>query len=322
MRFGRAEAASAVTSAATGLEKLDGDLARETHFEALTAAMYAGRLGEPGALVTVAKAGRAAVNRLTELRRPIDYLLSGMTSRIIDGPGAGSAHMRAALELWNAHERASDSHDRNWPFPIAQESAAHELWDDAVLQQIATETVRRARDAGALAALPPALVYRAGVHVYMGEFTSAERLLEEVDAITESIGYAPRKYHSLNLAAWRGVHTEAVDLIAAAAAEGAAKGEGRLVGLTKLLTAILFNGLGRYDEALAAARECVEYEDLGFFSWCLFELIEAAVHVGDNGSARLGFAAVRATSGSQRDRLGAWCGGGSQGHARRRRDRR
>ena len=279
------DAATLLHRAATGLDGLDDDLARETHFEALTAAMYAGRLGEPGALVEVATAGRAAVNRCDELRRPIDFLLSGMTSRIIDGPGQGYAHMRAALELWNAHDERSDSLDRNWPFPIAQESAAHELWDDAVLQQIATQTVKRARDAGALAALSPALAYQAGAHVYKGEFTSATRLLDEADAITESIGYAPRKYHALNLAAWRGVHGEAVDLIAAAAADGAAKGEGRLVGLTKLLSAILYNGLGRYDEALASARECVEYEDLGFFGWCLFELIEAAVHVGDTRSA-------------------------------------
>jgi DNA-binding CsgD family transcriptional regulator len=279
------EAAALLLSAAKGLDGLDDDMARETHLEALAAAMYAGRLGAPNLLADVATAGRAAVGRLTQPRRPVDYLLSGVTSRILDGPGAGFAHMRAALELWNAHEESSDAKDRNWPFPVAQESAAHELWDDAVLQQIATETVRRARDAGALAALPPALAYRAGVHVYMGEFRSAARLLEEVDAITASIGYAPRKYHSLNLAAWRGVATEAVDLIASAAAEGAAKGEGRLVGLTKLLSAILFNGLGRYDEALAAARECCEYEDLGFHSWCLYELVEAAVHAGDTGSA-------------------------------------
>ena len=78
------------------------------------------------------------------------------------------------------------------------------------MQQIATETVRRARDAGALAVFPPALAYRAGVHVYSGEFASAARLIEEANAITASIGYAPVKYHSLNLAAWRGVHGEAV----------------------------------------------------------------------------------------------------------------
>ncbi len=279
------EAAAQLLSAAKRLDGLDDDLARETHLEALAAAMYAGRLGEPNLLADVAKAGRAAINRLADVRRPVDFLLSGMTSRIIDGPGAGFEHLRAALYLWNAHDESSDAKDRSWPFPVAQESAAHELWDDAVLQHIATDTVRRARDAGALAALPPALAYRAGVHVYMGEFKSAARLLEEVDAITASIGYAPRKYHALNLAAWRGVQDEAVALIASAAAEGAAKGEGRLVGLTKLLSAVLFNGVGRYDEALTAARECCEYEDLGFYSWCLYELIEAAVHVGDSGSA-------------------------------------
>lgn len=272
------QAAAQLLSAAKELDGLDDDLARDTHLEALAAAMYAGRLADKDLLTDVAAAGRAAIERVTELRRPVDFLLSGITSRIIDGPGAGLAHMRAALELWNAHEEP-------WPFPVAQESAAHELWDDTVLLQIATETVRRAREAGALAALPQALAYRAGVHVYMGEFNSAATLLEEVDAITASLGYAPRKYHSLNLAAWRGVQGEAVDLIASAAAEGAEKGEGRLVGLTKLLTAILCNGLGHYDEALAAARTCCEYEDLGFYSWCLYELIEAAVHAGDDDAA-------------------------------------
>jgi len=279
------EAAAQLLSAAIRLDGRDDAMARETHLEALAAAMYAGRLGQPNLLGDVAAAGRAAVSRLAEIRRPVDFLLSGMTSRIIDGPGAGSDHLRAALELWNAHEESSDGKDVSWPFPVAQESAAHELWDDTVLQHIAAETVRRARDLGALAALPPALGYRAGAHVYRGEFKSAERLLEEVDAIATSIGNAPRKYHAMNLAAWRGVRSQAQDLIASAEAEGAATGEGRLVGLAKFISAVLFNSLGRYDEALLAARDCCEYEDLGFYSWCLYELIEASVHLGDNGSA-------------------------------------
>ena len=279
------EAAAKLSSAARELDGLDDDLARQTHLESLAAAMYAGRLAEPRLLTDVANAGRASIARLAELSRPVDYLLSGMTSRIIDGPGAGFAHMRTALGLWNAYEESADPRDRHWPFPVAQESAAHELWDDKVLQQIASETVRRARESGALAALPQALSYRAGVHFYMAEFTAAAQLLEEVDAITASIGYAPRKYHSLNLAAWQGDAAAALDLIAAAAAEGAAKGEGRLVGLTMMLSATLNNGLGRYDEAFAAARDGTAYEDLGFYSWCLYELIEAAVHLGDNESA-------------------------------------
>ena len=279
------DAAAQLLSAAKGLENLDDDLARETYLEALSAAMYAGRLGEPGRLAEIAGAARGAVDRVPELQRPIDFLLSGMASRIIDGPGAGSDHMRSALELWNDHTQQGDGKPAVWPFPIAQESAAHELWDDAVLQQIATDMVRRARDTGALAVIPPALAYRAGVHVYRGELATAARFIEEANAITASTGHTPVKYHSLNLAAWRGIPADAVDLIEAAAADGVARGEGRLVGLSRFTAAVLFNGLGRYEEAFAAARECCEYEDLGFHSWCLFELIEAATHLGDQASA-------------------------------------
>jgi DNA-binding CsgD family transcriptional regulator len=45
--------------------------------------------------------------------------------------------------------------------------------------------------------------------------------------------------------------------------------------------AVLYNGLGRYDDALAAARQATEYsEDLGFSDWGLVELIEAAARSG------------------------------------------
>ncbi len=278
-------AATQLLDAARGLEGLDDDLARETYLESLTAAMYAGRLGEPGLLTEVAAAGLAAVSDLVQLERPVDLLLRGMATRVVDGPGAGSEDLRAALELWNAHAQQHAGQWLYWPFPIAQESAAHELWDDEVLERIATDTVRRAREAGALAALPPALGYRAGVHFYRGEFDSATRLIEESKTITASMGYAPVRYHTLMLAAWRGALTEAEDIIAAAATDGAARGEGRLLGLSGFSTAVLYNGLGRYEEALAEARRCCEYEDLGFYGWCLYELIEAAVHAGDRETA-------------------------------------
>jgi DNA-binding CsgD family transcriptional regulator len=274
------EAAAQLLSAARGLHGLDDELARETYLEALAAAMYAGRLGAPGRLAQVAEAGRAAAQRVPELARPVDFLLSGLTTRLIDGPGAGSDHLRSALELWNTNGQLS-----HWPFPVAQESASHELWDDAALKQIATDTVQRARDTGTLAVLPQALGYRAGVHVYTGELATAATLIEEANAISAATGHAPVRYHSLNLAAWRGVAADAVGLIDAAAADATARGEGRLLGLTKFTSAVLFNGLGRYEEALAAARQCCEYEDLGFYSWCLFELIEAAAHLGDRDAA-------------------------------------
>ena len=65
--------------------------------------------------------------------------------------------------------------------------------------------MRHARDAGALAGLPRALVYRAGVHLLAGEFATAATLIEEADSITAATDhYAPVRYHSLLLTAWRG----------------------------------------------------------------------------------------------------------------------
>lgn len=292
------ESAAQLLEAARGLEGLDDDLARETFLEALTAAMYAGRLGDHGLLAEIAAAGRAAVDRLPALHRPIDFLLAGMCSRIVDGPGTGSGDLHTALELWNAHAQQHAGQWLYWPFPIAQESAAHEMWDDDVLERIATDTVQRARDAGALAALPPALGYRAGVHFYRGEFDSATRLIEESKAVTASMGYAPVRYHTLMLAAWRGAVSEAEDICAAAASDGAARGEGRLLGLSSFSRAVLYNGLGRYHEALAEARRCCEYEDLGFYGWCLYELIEAAVHAGDYEAAAAAFPQFEARAGA------------------------
>ena len=168
---------------------------------------------------------------------------------------------------------------------IVQESAINELWDDALYHQLATDVVRQARHAGALTVLPPALAYRAGVHVLAGEFATAAALIEEAASITAATGYTPVRYQSLALAAWRGIPSDAVGLIEATAADGTARGEGRVLGLTGYTNAVLYNGLGRYEEAFAAARAGCEYKDLGLHGWCLVELVEAAVRTGDTETA-------------------------------------
>jgi DNA-binding CsgD family transcriptional regulator len=58
-----------------------------------------------------------------------------------------------------------------------------------------------------------------------------------------------------------------------------------VLGVTGFLSAVLYNGLGRYEDAFVAARDGCSYEDLGFHGWCLFELIEAATRTGDRDTA-------------------------------------
>ena len=283
------DTAPALLDAAKRLENVDDYAAREAYAEAIAAILYAGRLGEPGALADVANAALSALSRAAELPRPIDLLLKGMVERITGGVSAGAGPLRIALDAMCKLAQSNDLQVRRWmvpAFPILQESAAHDLWDEAIVHQLSTAVVRQARDAGALAILPRALVYRAGAHLLAGEFTTATTLIEEANSIAAATDHlAPVRYHSLLLAAWRGDPAEAVSLIEATAAEGTARGEGRVLGLTGYVAAVLYNGLGRYEEASAAARETCQYEDLGFHSWCLFELIEAATRSGDQETA-------------------------------------
>lgn len=160
------------------------------------------------------------------------------------------------------------------------------MWDDRLIDRVATDMIGYARATGALAILAPAIAYKAGVHVQQGEFVTAARLMEETDAISAAIGHHPLKYHKVELAAWRGDLSEAGGLIEAAMAEGTAKGEGRLFGISGYAAAVLYNGLGRYEEALAAAQKACEYHDVGFYGWCLLELVEAGVRTGRRDAAQ------------------------------------
>lgn len=294
------DAVQKLLAAARDLETLDDGLARETYLEALAAAMYAGRLGDPDMLVRVAEAAGAALGDARDLHRPVDLLLSGVASRITTGGGA--EHMRTALELM--YSNAQDGRVLRWMslgLAIIQESATGEVWDDALYRQLATVAVGHARDAGALAVLPAALAFRAGVHLLAGEFDTAAALIAEAAVISAATDYAPLRYHSLSLAAFRGVAGDAVSIIESAAADAAARGEGRVLGVTGFLSAVLYNGLGRYAEAFAAARNCCEYDDLGFYSWGLVELAEAASRIGDKetgGWAAQRLAARAGTSGT------------------------
>ncbi len=259
-------------AAAKRLEPLDAGLARETFLEALAAAIFAGRLGSGRGVLEVAEAARAAPPA-PQPARTIDLLLDGLASRFTDGYAAGVLPLRQALDAVSRDEGHSED-DIHWLWLACR--IAPDLWEDETWHELATRQLQLARDAGALSVLPLAATYRAGVHVHAGEFAAAAALIEEADAITEATGNAPLGYTSLVLAAWRGREAEALELIEASREDAAGRGEGRAITLAEYATAVLYNGLGRYREALAAAQRASEHDDLGLFGWALIELVEAA----------------------------------------------
>jgi DNA-binding CsgD family transcriptional regulator len=164
--------------------------------------------------------------------------------------------------------------------PIAQSMTVFDLWDDDAFHTLATRAVQLARDTGALALLPVALVYRSGVHMFGGELAAASALVDEADAIAAATGNATLLYAWLPIAAWRGVEAEAMELITAALDDSTARSEGRVVALAGYATAVLNNGLGHYEAAMDGARLGSDGGDFGYSGASLPELVEAAVRSG------------------------------------------
>ena len=260
--------------AAKRLELVDGRLARETYLEALGAAIFAGRLCTDPSLREVAETARRAP-ATTAPQRPVDLLLDGVASRYTDGYIASAPLIRSALELFRHQAENGDAGDMRW-FWLAW-TLANEMWDDVLAEELATRAVRTARDAGALGHLPIALACRAGVHVTAGEFTAAAALIDESNSISAATGYAPLAYASGRLLAWRGREESAREHFEWAVANATTRGEGRAIGQSGYMSAVLYNGLGRYAEALAGARSACEYDEFGVRGFALAELIEAAV---------------------------------------------
>jgi ATP/maltotriose-dependent transcriptional regulator MalT len=89
----------------------------------------------------------------------------------------------------------------------------------------------------------------------------------------------------LFLAAWRGEEAQVLKLIESRTRDATARGEGRAIGWAEYIKAVLYNGLGRYEAALAGARQACDHEDPCFAGWSLVELVEAGIRSGSHDEA-------------------------------------
>jgi DNA-binding CsgD family transcriptional regulator/tetratricopeptide (TPR) repeat protein len=277
------DASQLMLAAAKRLEKLDAGLARQAYLEALGAAMFAGRLSGAAGVREVAAAARAA-GSASSVQPPcaLDLLLSGLVVRFTEGYRAGVGPLRRALHALVALLREDGLTGREGGIPCG---ASADLWDDEDWHELASRGVRLTRDAGALTSLPVALTYQAGLLVFAGEFATAAAQLDEADAIAAATGNAKPGCVSPLLAALRGNEARALEVIEACLQHATASGEGRSIGHAEYAAAVLYNSLGRYQEAVEAAHRACEYEDLGVFGWALAELVEAAARTGDREAA-------------------------------------
>jgi len=269
------DAAPLLLEAAERLREIDPELARETYLEALTAAIFAGPLAGPGASSSeVAQAAKAA----PPARKPrgLDQLLDGLVALLTDTYAAGVPILRMTQRAFGAG--MSEREELRWMW--GGTVSAMLLWDDERWERLSDRHLQLVRETGALGGLQIALGHREGMHVFAGELGSAASLLDAIEEATQLTGSPLPPYHGLGLVAMRGREAEARRLIDKARPEVIERGEGAGLEFMDWAEAVLYNGLGRYSEALAASRRVLDSSELVPVNWALPELVEAAARTG------------------------------------------
>ncbi|MFI1290882.1 ATP-binding protein [Streptomyces sp. NPDC020792] len=263
--------------AAKRLQPYDSALAGQTYRDAIYAALTAGRLAT-GGVRDVAEAVLATPEHVNSATRE-DRLLTGLARVVVEGYSVGTPILMDAVAEFRSH-KLSREYGLGW-LPLVCRTA-HSIWDFAAWSELSGELVDLARDNGALAVLPSALLLRLSNRVFAGDLRAAASLVVEAEAIGEAIGSSFfAHYGALVVEPFRGRESTTRHAIETVTHDRLLRGEGKVTTATQWATAVLCNGLGRYDEAyVAAERGCENPLELGLSLQSRVELVEAAVRLG------------------------------------------
>jgi DNA-binding CsgD family transcriptional regulator len=273
-----AQAPPLLLNAARRLKDIDPGLSRATYLDALSAALFAGRLASPGGGIPDVAHAVAKAPPPPDAPRPSDLLLDGLAADQNDGFGSGAPTLRKSLSSFGDRMSAEEELHWLWPACIA---GAMRLWDHELWDVLSGRHIELARGTGALSELPLALTSRAYVHLLAGELNAVESLTDEIQALKEATGIGLAPQGALALAALRGEEATALALMKITIDDATRRGEGVGISYAEWAHAALNNGLGQYHKAAAAAwHACTNETNLGSLLWTVPELIEAATRTG------------------------------------------
>jgi DNA-binding CsgD family transcriptional regulator len=214
--------------------------------------------------------------------RPLEVLLDGLALLTTGG------HVAAATTLQHAAAILTDipiGDVLRWGWMATTASTL--VFDFDRLYAISVRQVQLVRDSGALAQLPLYLSQLGIALPLMGDFAGTVSLIAEVDSVAAAIGSPIAPYTLLRLCALQGREAVALPLISGAFELAAVSGQGMATVWANWAAAVLFNGLGRYEEAATAAQQAAsDIANPITFMWALPELVEAAARGHDRGLAQ------------------------------------
>jgi DNA-binding CsgD family transcriptional regulator/tetratricopeptide (TPR) repeat protein len=273
------EAAALAIRSAQRLEPLDADAARGLYLQAMSAACVIGSLNDGAADLNDAA---LAASRCppSSAPTPNDWLVVGLAQATIEGPVAASPALRRAL-AGTAGEPIDEHAIHLLGYRCA---AASVLWDVDSLRELALLHIRATRATGGLSMLPTALTTHAQACILEGDLDAAASAVAEAAQIDAVTGNRFSFSVGAILAAVRGDEGAAA-LVDDQVSNARAAGLGLAVMIALWASATLYNSMGEYEKALAAAKEAMEHrwEWVGHVSF--HELVEAAARCGADADA-------------------------------------
>ena len=262
------DAPKLLLTAAARFGRRDAGLARRAYLDALMSAMTTGGAAGTG-WREVGLAARDAPPPPGP-RKPEDLFLDGLVAWAADTYQAGLPALRSALRALTEDHGGTPTVTAVSILWLGCRTAMN-LWDDESFIMIAGRLVSAARGTGAVMDLPGALGMAATASLLTGDFGAAASLVEQTDAALSVTGSIPAPHGRLALAAWQG---------RTGPETGHADERAVSLGIPAYTTALLFNGLGRYEDALAVRLSDAHAAQLGYSLWALPEQAEAAARCG------------------------------------------
>ena len=254
---------------------------RETYLDAWSSALFAGQLASSASLHEVSRDALTA-GRPAERPQPSDLLSRGFSLAFTEGRAAAAPVLKQAA-IGFAGDDVTIEEVLRWGW-LATASAVM-VWDHDTCLAVATRGVELAREVGSAHEVNVNVMTQAVV--LGGEFDRAALLVAEADSVTEATVAQVAPYGALALAGFQGRESSASGLIEATIKEATAGGEGTAIQYVAWANSVLLNGLGRYREALAAARDASDDTPGLFVSvWATIELLESATRCDEPQLAR------------------------------------
>jgi DNA-binding CsgD family transcriptional regulator len=263
--------------AARRLEPLDPGLARATYIDALGAALNADPEPEVGEAL--------AALPLSRPPQPAELLMHGWGLFFTEGFPNGVDFHRQAVAAFVAAPWTGEENIRALYVSV---SAASSLWDDTGFDVLSGRLLTRARAVGTLSELPAALHMRGLFCAYAGDLDAAAAALDEAEAIRAATGVDPAPGEMGFLSALREEETAVLARIERLRAAVQVR-DAIEASTVEYSLAVLYNGLARFPDALAAALRSRDLHPAGGFGLLLAELTEAAArcHAAETGQDAL-----------------------------------